>query len=71
MRARTKTKNGVTIEPVGYLSVVAMSARSAISFFGLDENARAVDVGDPDDPARWKPGARRFRVYRSAADMPS
>lgn len=62
-------------EYVGYVQVVAMSAESAIAFFGFGPEARAIDVGppevDPLRPSRWKDGARVWRVYRSAADMPS
>lgn len=59
-------------EPVGYLSVVSMDAKSAIAFFGLDpQKARAIDAGPPDEPHRYKPGARRFHVYRSAENLPS
>lgn len=58
-------------ERMKYVSVVSMSARSAIAFFGFGPDARAVDVGPPDDPKKYKPGARRWHVYKTAAEMPS
>jgi hypothetical protein len=67
-----RLKDGTTYEPVGYLTVAAMDARAACRFFGLDpDTARAVDVGPAEPPERYKPGARTFHVYRSAAELPS
>lgn len=71
MAKRQRLADGTTFEREAYVSVVATSARAAIDFFGFGPEARAVDVGPPPDPARWKPGARRWHVYQSAADMPS
>lgn len=57
-------------QSVGYASVISMSAESAIRFFGFGfgPEAVAIDVG-PAPSGLWKPGARRFRVYRNAADL--
>ena len=64
-------RSQIAHEPVGYLSIVSMSAESALRFFGLDPSvAHAVDMGPPDPSRPYKPGARVFHVYRSAAEMP-
>jgi hypothetical protein len=50
--------------------VVALSAASALYFFGFDsENYEAVDVGPPADPHRWKPEARVYECRKKQSKM--
>jgi hypothetical protein len=58
----------VKIQRERFASVVAMTSKAALAFFGFGPEAIAIDAGAAD-PGRWKPGARRWRVYRNAADL--
>ena len=69
MSKRFRMSDGTEYEREDYVQCVAMDARSALRFFGWDDG-RAVDAG-PADPARYKPGARVWHVYQTAADLPS
>jgi hypothetical protein len=59
------------MERMGYLSVVATSAKAARAFFGLPPETLAVDAGAPAEPSRWKPNARVWHLYPDRAKAPN
>lgn len=59
--------NKIEFERETFVSVVALSVEGALQMcplFGFDPaRVQVVDAGLPLDPKRYKPGARRWRIY--------